>query len=193
MYTEYLSRSLARNSVALGNPEKVEQRDDALIYLDKADATPDESEDYEQMANLWADSSLMMKETLSAKGIPYFHFLQPNQYYATGRKFSEQEREIAVNETSIYGDAVRKGYPELLTKVSSLQHSGVQVFNAVNIFDGVSEVIYNDDCCHYNNSGNQIFVRYIVQNILKSLKDQVQFPPTPSTSQLLRDNNRAVP
>ncbi len=43
-----------------------------------------------------------MKEILSARGIQYFQFLQPNQYYRTDRTFSEDEREIAFTEASVF-------------------------------------------------------------------------------------------
>lgn len=167
--SEYLSRRLIARSKALSDLEKSEQRDDSLVYLNRAEAARDESEAYDQMSNLWADSSLLMKEILSARGIQYFQFLQPNQYYQTNRTFSEDEREIAFNEASAFGDAVRTGYPKLLQKISGLENSGVSVFNATNIFDDVKATVYVDNCCHYSELGNKILASYIAQNILKSL------------------------
>jgi hypothetical protein len=124
------------------------------------------------MADLWANSSLTMKELLSEKRIQYFHFIQPNQYYATNRQFSEEEKRIAINDRSPNREGVIKGYPKVLAKVSSLQESGVNIFNAVNLFDEVKEVVYVDDCCHYNKVGNEVFANYIGRSIIDVLHKQ---------------------
>src|SRR5256885_10585994 len=96
-----------------------------------------------------------MNDLLAARKIPYFEFIQPNQYYPTNRQFSADEKKIAFDEKSQYKEGTIKGYPKLLAKVSSLQARGVKVFNAVNLFDETRDPVYSDVCCHYNDVGNR--------------------------------------
>lgn len=55
-----------------------------------------------------------MSELLGKKRIPYFHVIQPNQFYSTARKFSEAEKKITLNSSNRYAEGVRKGYPKLI-------------------------------------------------------------------------------
>jgi hypothetical protein len=138
---------------------------DSFIYLDRVSSILPDPVLYEKTAALWAESSLLMHGVLSSKNIPYFHFLQPNQYYPTGRKFSEAERKISILPNHPYAPSVKNGYPYLLKKIDFLKQNRVKIFNGVNIFDQVSDIVYLDTCCHYNDRGNEILGNYIAQVI----------------------------
>jgi hypothetical protein len=149
---------------------KREEGKGSLIYLKRVEKPLDDPEALERIADLWFNSSLGMNGVLAARRIPYFEFIQPNQYYSTKRQFTEDERKIAFDEKSQYKEGAIKGYPKLLDKVSSLQAAGVRVFNAVNVFDETRDIVYRDNCCHYNELGNEVLSRYIGQSIVTSLK-----------------------
>lgn len=138
---------------------------DSFIYLDRVSSILPDPVLYEKTAALWAESSLLMHGVLSSKNIPYFHFLQPNQYYPTGRKFSDAERKISILPNHPYAPSVKNGYPYLLKKLDFLKQNRVKIFNGVNIFDQVSDIVYLDTCCHYNDRGNEILGNYIAQFI----------------------------
>lgn len=144
----------------------------SLVYVKRIDQPLTDPETLERIVDLWFNSSLGMNDVLSARKIPYFEFIQPNQYYSTNRQFSADEKKIAFDENSQYKEGTVKGYPKLLDKVAGLQTSGVKVFNAVNVFDQTREIVYRDNCCHYNNLGNDVFARYIGQSIVTALNSK---------------------
>ena len=148
---------------------KTEEGKGSLIYLKRIEKPLDDPEALERIVDLWFNSSLGMNDLLAARKIPYFEFIQPNQYYSTKRQFSVDEKKIAFDEKSQYKEGTIKGYPKLLAKVSSLQAAGVKVFNAVNVFDETRDIVYRDDCCHYNDAGNEVLSRYIGQSIVTVL------------------------
>jgi hypothetical protein len=126
----------------------------------------------EDMASVWAKSELAMNQLLTARRIPYFQFLQPNQYYSTGRKISETEQKIALDPASRYSPGVIKGYPRLIARMEDLKTTGMKVVNAANVFDETSESVYVDSCCHYNRAGNEVFAKFVAGQIVKSLQTQ---------------------
>jgi hypothetical protein len=146
-----------------------EEAKGSLVYLKKVAPPLSDPEALEGIVNLWFNSSRGMNDVLTARKIPYFEFIQPNQYHSTNRQFSSDEKKIAFDENSQFKEGTRKGYPNLLAKVSNLQAAGVKVFSAVEVFDDTKEIVYRDNCCHYNELGNDILARYIGQNILQAL------------------------
>jgi uncharacterized ubiquitin-like protein YukD len=127
---------------------------------------------FEKMAWNWAKSSIFMNKVLSASNVPYFHVIQPNQYYQTKRVFSEAEKQIAFNKETPYDKSVKLGYPALFEKLPNLAKNKVNVLNAVNVFDNTKDIVYVDSCCHYNEAGEVIFSDYIGSSILEKLRKQ---------------------
>ena len=124
---------------------------------------------FDKIAQHWVRSSVLMKRVSEASQIPYFHFLQPNQYYQTKRVFSEAEKKVAFNKETPYADAVKLGYPKLLENVKKLQSNGVQFFSAINILDDIKEPIYIDSCCHYYDLGLKALGNYVGDSLVKVL------------------------
>lgn len=139
-----------------------------VIYYNRLNEVLPEAIALEKIVANWYKSSLTMQQILSSKNIKYFHFIQPNQYYPTQRIFSEAEKKIAIHPNAPYTEAILKGYPLLLSKISDLRKSNVNIFSAVNIFDNVKDIIYVDNCCHYNNQGQQLLSEYISQTIAEN-------------------------
>ena len=105
-----------------------------------------------------------MSQILAERNILYFHFIQPNQYYPTERVFSTEEKKFII-EDNPYAVGVRKGYPALIYQVNNLQKAKVNVFNAVDIFDEETEIVYRDSCCHYNIIGQKKLDKYIANSL----------------------------
>jgi hypothetical protein len=148
---------------------KREEGKDSLIYLKRVEKPLDDAEVFERTLDVWSNSSLAMNDLLTARKIPYFEFIQPNQYYPTNRQFSADEKKVAFDENSPFKEGTIKGYPKLLAKLSSLRNAGVSIFNAVNVFDETRDIMYVDNCCHYTDAGNEVFSRYIGQSIVTAL------------------------
>jgi hypothetical protein len=121
---------------------------------------------YNFITERWADSSLLMHQLLSARGIPYYHFLQPNQYF-TKRVFSEEEKAIAIRATTPIARNAARGYPHLAAIGPWLTSKGIRYHDATGIFDEEPEAIYIDNCCHYNQLGNELLAEFIAVKILE--------------------------
>jgi hypothetical protein len=109
-----------------------------------------------------------MHTMLAARGVPYFHILQPNQYF-TSRTFGNEEAKVARSAASPFKRSVEVGYPVLIAEsASGIQRTSVNFLNAVGIFDREPAAVYLDDCCHYTLRGNQLLANAIARQILVS-------------------------
>lgn len=141
-----------------------------IVYIPKTDAVLADAAAFDKMAAMWYESSVAMNQILASRKIPYFHFIQPNQYYPTKRVFTAKEEEIAISKDSPYIAGVKQGYPVLLSKVGELQKAGVNIFSGVNILDDTKETVYKDACCHYNSVGDEILANYVSSSIIQTLR-----------------------
>jgi hypothetical protein len=137
---------------------------DSLIQVTSA-VRHDPRGRFDDMAAQWARASLLMNDLLAARGIPYFHFLQPNQY-GTHRAFSDAESRVAISNESPYKTAVEQGYPALLAQRESLAKE--RFFDATGVFDREPSPVYQDNCCHYTRTGNYVLADFIARSILAS-------------------------
>lgn len=140
----------------------------SVIYINTNKSVLQDSLAFEEMAENWAKSSIFMHKVLSVSNVPYFHILQPNQYYQTKRVFGEAEKQIAFNKETPYAKSVQIGYPALFKKFPNLEKNNINILNAVNVFDKTKEAVYVDSCCHYNQAGEVVFSNYVGSSILES-------------------------
>jgi len=122
---------------------------------------------FSDAAKNWAAASVLMHDTLEARGVAYFHVLQPNQYYGT-RRFSEGEAKVALSDQSLFKPGAEKGYPWLEKELLATQasHPGMHLLNGVHLFDALSEAVYMDNCCHYTLAGNDLLADFLARSIL---------------------------
>jgi hypothetical protein len=125
---------------------------------------------YHELAEVWGRSSLLINNLASQNGIEYYHFLQPNQYYAKSKELNKEELRDAYKENHLYREPVVIGYPVLINLGQTLLQNKINFFDATMLFVNVKETIYRDDCCHYNKKGNEIFAAYIISKILAKTK-----------------------
>lgn len=138
--------------------------DASMIRVTPTVTPRDERTVFTDIAAQWSQSSLMMHAMLNDRGVPYFHFLQPNQYFTT-RAFDEAERRIAFNAASPFKNGAEQGYPALISASGPLT-AGEWFFNAVGIFDRERSAMYIDDCCHYTLAGNHRLADFVAASIL---------------------------
>jgi hypothetical protein len=119
----------------------------------------------EFLAEIWANSSVLLDRLCRGSGIRYYHFLQPNQYLAGSKPMLEEEKRTAIFEGHPYGEGVERGYPILIRLGERLRGQGVAYHDLTKIFAGHSEPIYIDNCCHYNQAGYNIMAESIAQAI----------------------------
>jgi hypothetical protein len=140
--------------------------DASLILATPSVVQRDETRALADAAKAWAEASTLMHTMLAARGVPYFHILQPNQYFTT-RSFSAEEATVARSDASPFRKGAEKGYPMLVTESEKLK-SRESFLNATGIFDRESSAVYIDDCCHYTLRGNQLLADAIARQILST-------------------------
>lgn len=150
---------VARFAALPSNPS-----DASLILATPSVTQRDETRALADAAAHWSESSRLMHHMLAARGIPYVHVLQPNQYF-TSRSFSAEETKVARSDASPFRKRAEKGYP-LLVKESEALKSRVNFLDATGIFDREPSPVYIDDCCHYTLRGNQLLADAIARQIL---------------------------
>jgi hypothetical protein len=160
---QYLAKSEQLNRI------KRQEGKDSLVYLKRLEKPLGDPEVFERTLDVWSNSSVAMNDLLKARKIPYFEFIQPNQYYATKRQFSEDEKKVAFHDASPFKEPTIKGYPRLMVRIDGVRAAGVTLFNGVNVFDETPEMTYIDTCCHYTDVGNEVFSRYIGQSLVTLL------------------------
>jgi hypothetical protein len=148
---------------------KRQEGKDSLVYFKRMETPLGDPDVFERTLDLWRNSPVAMNDLLVARKIPYFEFIQPNQYYATKRQFSADEEKIAFAKNSIFEEPTMKGYPRLLARIGRVRGAGVTIFNAVSVFDETRDIVYRDRCCHYTDAGNEVFSHYISRNLVPLL------------------------
>jgi len=127
-----------------------------------------EDEAFDRCVDIWAEASRQMHGFCRANGAAYAHVLQPNQYVEGSKPMGAAERRIALGERTIYRDPATKGYPLLIRRGEALRASGLPFFDATGVFGDVEEPVYVDDCCHFNERGNEILGRWIGRRVVES-------------------------
>jgi hypothetical protein len=164
----YWQRVYDKDAQQLAGLKVADRRRASIVQVKRIDDSISDEQIVKTAAGIWADSSLALNQLLSAQGVRYFHFLQPNQRY-TKHHFSAAEQAIAFNNQSLFGEGVSAGYQQLVLKLSELQKSGVRMVNGVAIFDDVKPAVYADDCCHYNDFGKKILAEFVADQVAASL------------------------
>jgi hypothetical protein len=68
-----------------------------------------------------------------------------------------------------YAEPVRRGYPFLRAAGAELRAEGVAFHDLTQVFAGVGEPLYVDDCCHVATEGTAILADAVAQAILDDL------------------------
>lgn len=124
----------------------------------------------ERVGEIWARSSLAMRDLARSVGAGYLHVLQPNQYVEGSKPLSQEERRYAVGGRQ-ERQRVRAGYPVLQRAGDGLRASGVAFFDLTDVFGQEPETIYRDACCHFNLRGNEILAARIGALAADMLRD----------------------
>lgn len=116
----------------------------------------------DELAHNWRESSRLLWALCKEYGIPYFHFLQPNQYFSGTRVLTGWERKHAFRQSgNPYARYAEAGYPAIVAAGKELTAVGVPFFDLSKIFLAEPRTVYVDDCCHYNAVGNEILAKAI--------------------------------
>jgi hypothetical protein len=113
---------------------------------------------------IWKKYTILEDDIVRKRmGKPAFFFLQPNQYLKDSKPFSEQERQAALEPTSIEGN--HEIMVLLKEGAQDLRRSHVPITDLTNIFSDTKDTVYKDACCHLNDLGNRIMAQAVVSSI----------------------------
>jgi len=117
----------------------------------------------------WARSSRLMAGLAAARGVRYYHFLQPNQYDPGAKPMGFVEAAAAVDPGTPFAEPVRRAYPLLSRAGEELRRSGIPFVDLRRVFAGNPEPLYIDKCCHVSRRGSEILMRAIGEAIAADL------------------------
>lgn len=119
----------------------------------------------------WEKAALIGQAIAAQSGAAYLQILQPNQYYPTARSFSEAEQRIAFIDNHPYRAAIKPAYDDMRRRGNRLAAEGrLNFLDATTLFDDTAAPVYRDNCCHYNETGDQVFAEAIAEALIKVLQ-----------------------
>jgi hypothetical protein len=123
----------------------------------------------DDIADTWARGSIAVKGLAEAFGAKYIHAIQPNQYYSK-KVFLPEEASIAFSDPEWEGaNIVKKTYDKFIGKINYLERKGVAFVNLVPAFDGTTERLYFDTCCHFIRKGYEIIMQDYLSDEIKNI------------------------
>ena len=166
-WRSYLDET-ARFEAASAAPEKAPRT--SFLHIDGLGHSPDEKERaFREMASIWSESARLMNSLCMDRGIAFFQVLQPNQYHPTKRVFTAEEQRDAIAVEGRYREGVEAGYPLLAARLEELGSRGLRVLDARDVFDAEPVTVYRDNCCHFNDHGQELVARRIGERLAQSL------------------------
>lgn len=122
-----------------------------------------EAETMAEAARVWSCSSILLDQLARANGIAYLHVLQPNQYLPDSKPFSDEEREAFIRTDSTYGAVAADGYAALFDAAPRIVEAGVDYHDLTRLFAEDGRTLYEDDCCHFNETGRRLLAARIAE------------------------------
>jgi len=121
-----------------------------------------------QLVADWEQCSLLIHQICEARGIRYYHFLQPNQYVPDSKPLSAEERLVAFSETYPSRPAIEKGYVLMREAGRRLAARGVRFHDVSMAYARSTETFYYDNCCHINRAGSEALAVPMARAILET-------------------------
>jgi len=123
---------------------------------------------YQEIALVWARSSVQMARLCGIYDITYFHFLQPNQYVPDSKPLTEEERRVAIDPGYSGAERVPAVYPYLQERADELRDLGVNFYDLTGMFKDEHRTIYSDFCCHVNETGAALIAAKVADIIAEN-------------------------
>ena len=127
----------------------------------------------EEAIEIWRRCSVAMHQLCRANGTLYLHVLQPNQYVPDSKPLTDFEKEKCIDPDGTNGATVKMLFPRLIETGRRMQADGLAFSDQTQVFSGVTETLYVDPWCHFNEEGNRMLCEALVPEI-RELLDQQQ-------------------
>ena len=116
---------------------------------------------------VWQEASRQMNAIANQVGLTYVHALQPNQYFEGSKPLSKLEKEIAYNPEHPWGKIIKSDYATMKKAGQALLDEGIPFYDLTGVFEGNTEDLYVDDCCHVGMRGNEILAQALAEIVLE--------------------------
>jgi hypothetical protein len=147
--------------------EVTERGGDPFARIDRTGRS--EAEILDSFFERWARQIEMGWLVARDLDMPFFHFVQPNQYVEGSKPLTDQEMRIAVTEwDASRGRRARAYYPHMRQMSADLRARGVPSHDLTMLFEHEPETLYIDPCCHVNLTGRQLIAAAIADTIVAS-------------------------
>lgn len=113
--------------------------------------------------SVWKKYQVLSALIARSRNLPYFSFVQPNQYLKGSKPLSSREIQNFINPA--WAAFLNPRMKMLSEAADELAKSGLPVKNAMWIFKNELQDIYIDSCCHFNDLGNKILENAILDEI----------------------------
>ena len=113
-----------------------------------------------------------MHQLCRANGTLYLHVLQPNQYVPDSKPLTEFEKEKCIDPGGSVDMTVKALFPRLIEQGRKMGADGLAFSDQTQVFSAVTESLYVDPWCHFNEEGNRLLCEAIVPEILRLLDQQ---------------------
>lgn len=125
--------------------------------------------------NMWLAGSRQIQRLCKSMGARFLLCLQPNLHDSKGKVMTEDEKIIAMR-GSIYQEWVLKNYEHFANAGTGLKSEGIAFSDLRTLYDDVSSTVYRDECCHFNQNGNDLLATRIATLIAAELNQQERLP-----------------
>lgn len=121
----------------------------------------------ESAADIWWQSSRILRAICDGRGIPYVHVLQPTLHDEGSKPLTDEERASGTLVESMRL-AVRDGYPLLRERGERLSAEGERFVDASRLFAEHEETLYYD-ACHFRAPGTDLLAAAAARALLEAL------------------------
>ncbi len=125
---------------------------------------------------IWQRCSVAMHQLCKANGTLYLHVLQPNQYVHDSKPLTAFEIEKCIDPGGPVEITVKTLFPRLIEKGLKMETGGLAFSDQTQVFSGVTESLYVDPWCHFNEEGNRLLCEALVPEIWELLDQQRPLP-----------------
>lgn len=167
----YLKDRNAHNELADLGLEVSRSRRSSFIH--HGPANPDsEAAVQNEAIEIWRRCSRTMHQLCQANGTLYLHVLQPNQYVPDSKPLTELEKEKCIDSGGPIESTVNTMFPRLIESGMEMKADGLAFSDQTRVFSQVTNSLYVDPWCHFNDEGNRLLCEALVPEIRVLLDQQ---------------------
>lgn len=161
----YRKRLVEAAANLLNSRHKVTQR-----YANIGPATPYSSSDGRRNAQIemWLAGTRQIQRLCKGTNARLLLCLQPNLHDNNRTKMTDEEQQL-IRGSSVYQRWVSENYAHFAAAGVRLRSEGISFHDLRDLYDEVPSSVYRDECCHFNQNGNDLLARRLAALVADEL------------------------